>query len=205
MTVESKKKKIVAKKAVSKKAASPKAATKKTAAKKAASPSKKTENAVQSPYPSLGTSLPTLSLFSDSGEKISLKDFKGRNVILYFYPKDDTPGCTKEACDFRDSLKALKSRGVIVLGVSKDSVESHGKFVKKYSLNFPLLADVEGKLCEALGVWQEKSNYGKKYMGIVRTTFLIDSNGKIAKIYPKVRVEGHVSRILEDLAQLGVE
>ena len=150
-------------------------------------------------YPEIGTAIPSLSLLSDSGEKVSLKDFRGKTLVLYFYPKDDTPGCTREACDFRDSLKELKARGVVVLGVSKDSVESHLKFKTKYKLNFPLLADGEGKLCEAMGVWQEKLNYGKKYMGIVRTTFLIDASGKIAKIYPKVKVDGHVDRILEDL------
>jgi len=195
MAVQTKKKKTTSKKTVTKKAVTQKAVTR----------SKKPLTSVESPYPALGSSLPALSLFTDSGEKISLKEFKGKMLVLYFYPKDDTPGCTREACDFRDSLKVLKSRGVVVLGVSKDSVESHSKFVKKYSLNFPLLADVDGKLCESLGVWQEKSNYGKKYMGIVRTTFLIDSNGKIAKIYPKVRVDGHVDQILEDLDQVGLE
>lgn len=131
-----------------------------------------------------------------------LKEHKGKAVVLYFYPKDMTPGCTQEACDFRDEYSAIKRAGAVVLGVSKDSEASHVKFKQKYSLPFPLVADVDGKICEAYGVWQEKSLYGRKYMGIVRATFVIGPNGKIAKIYPKVKVKGHVEQILEDLKGL---
>lgn len=146
-----------------------------------------------------GDKAPAFSLESDSGEKIGLKDLKGKTVVLYFYPKDMTPGCTQEACDFRDSFARLKKAGAVVLGVSKDSVETHRKFINKYQLSFPLLADTEGKVCEAYGVWQEKSLYGRKFMGIVRTTFVISPQGKIEKIFPKVKVKGHVSEILEAL------
>ena len=146
-----------------------------------------------------GDKAPAFTLTNDEGKKVSLKDFKGKSVVLYFYPKDMTPGCTQEACDFRDDYSVFKRAGAVVLGVSKDSVETHEKFKTKSELPFPLLADVDGKVCEAYGVWQEKSLYGRKFMGIVRATFLIAPNGKIAKIYPKVKVKGHVQTILEDL------
>jgi peroxiredoxin Q/BCP len=142
-----------------------------------------------------GSKAPSFTLLSDEGKKVSLKDFAGKTVILYFYPKDMTPGCTQEACDFNDTLPKFGKK-LAVLGVSKDGVESHAKFKAKHDLSFPLLSDPEGKVCEAYGVWQEKSLYGRKFMGIVRTTFVIDSNGKIAKIYPKVRVKDHVSEVL---------
>ncbi len=150
----------------------------------------------------VGAKAPAFSLLNESGEKVALKDLKGKNVVLYFYPKDHTPGCTQEACDFRDSFSRLKSANTVVLGVSKDSASSHEKFITKLNLPFSLLVDEDGKLCEAYGVWQEKNLYGRKYMGIVRSTFIIDGNGKIAKIYPKVSVKGHVDQILEDLKQL---
>ena len=140
--------------------------------------------------PALGGKAPGFKCADETGKVISLGDFAGNPVVLYFYPKDDTPGCTVEACDFRDSLKRLKSAGVTVLGVSRDSETSHQKFKIKHGLNFPLLADVDGKVCEAYGAWQEKSLYGRKFMGIVRCTFLIDSNGKIAGLWPKVKVAG---------------
>ena len=147
-----------------------------------------------------GDKAPAFTVETDSGEKVSLKDFSGKRVIVYFYPKDLTSGCTQESCDFRDAHPKIKKRGAVVLGVSKDSVESHQKFKEKNKLNFPLLADTSGKMCEAYGVWKEKSLYGRKYMGIERSTFVIGKNGKIEKIYAKVRVLGHVDEILDVIA-----
>jgi thioredoxin-dependent peroxiredoxin len=146
-----------------------------------------------------GDRAPQFSLQSDDGKKVSLKELKGKTVVLYFYPKDLTPGCTTEACDFRDSMPKIKKKKAIVLGVSRDSVERHGKFRSQHELNFPLLADEDGAVCKAYGVWKEKSLYGRKFMGIERTTFVIDEAGKITKIYPKVKVTGHVDEILEEL------
>ncbi|HAZ11357.1 MAG: hypothetical protein A2X86_20240 [Bdellovibrionales bacterium GWA2_49_15] len=142
-----------------------------------------------------GDKAPMFKLQSASGELIGLKDFRGKKVILYFYPKDLTSGCTQEACDFRDSLGNFKKKKAVVLGVSKDSVTSHEKFQHKYELNFPLLSDPEGKTCEDYGVWKEKSMYGRKYFGIVRTTFIIDEHGVIEKIFSKVKVKGHVQEL----------
>ena len=147
----------------------------------------------------VGEKAPAFTLVDDSGKKVSLKDFKGKKVVLYFYPKDLTPGCTVEACDFRDISALLKKKKAVVLGVSEDSVTLHGKFRDKHELNFPLLSDEEGTVCEAYGVWQEKSMYGKKYMGIARTTFIIGTTGKIAKIFEKVKVKGHTEEVLENL------
>jgi peroxiredoxin Q/BCP len=147
----------------------------------------------------VGEKAPTFTLVDDSGKKVSLKDFKGKKVVLYFYPKDLTPGCTVEACDFRDISALLKKKKAVVLGVSKDSVTLHGKFRDKHELNFPLLSDEDGKVCEAYGVWQEKSMYGKKYMGIARTIFVIGTTGKIEKIFEKVKVKGHTEEVLENL------
>ena len=147
----------------------------------------------------VGEKAPAFTLVDDSGKKVSLKDFKGKKVVLYFYPKDLTPGCTVEACDFRDISALLKKKKAVVLGVSKDSVTLHGKFRDKHELNFPLLSDEEGKVCETYGVWQEKSMYGKKYMGIARTTFIIGTTGKIEKIFEKVKVKGHTEEVLENL------
>ncbi len=146
-----------------------------------------------------GTKAPSFSLPSDGGESISLKDLKGKKVILYFYPKDMTSGCTLQACDFRDLFPKFKKSKAVVLGVSRDSVERHGKFRDKYELNFPLLADEDGKICKAYGVWKEKSLYGRKFMGIERTTFVIDEKGVITKIFPKVKVKGHADSVLENL------
>lgn len=147
----------------------------------------------------VGQKAPDFTVMDDQGEKVKLADLKGKKVVLYFYPKDDTPGCTKEACAFRDGIDKIKKRGAVVLGVSADSVESHKKFKSKFDLNFPLLADSDKKMIEAYGVWKEKSMYGKKYMGIERTTFVIDENGKIAHIFPKVKVDQHYDEVLEAL------
>jgi peroxiredoxin Q/BCP len=147
-----------------------------------------------------GEKAPDFSLHDQDKKKISLRDFIGKQeVVLYFYPKDDTPGCTKEACGFRDSIKAFKKKEVVVLGVSNDDPTSHQKFANKYELPFPLLSDVDKKVSEAYGVYKEKSMYGKKYMGIERTTFVIGKDGKVKKIFPKVKVEGHVEEVLEAL------
>lgn len=147
----------------------------------------------------VGDKAPAFSLPDGEGKKVSLKDFKGKTVVLYFYPKDMTPGCTVEARDFRDQQPAYKKRKAVVLGVSRDSSERHEKFRAKYDLNFPLLADEDGEVCKTYGVWKEKSLYGRKFMGIERTTFVIDPNGKIAKIYPKVKVKGHAEAILAEV------
>jgi thioredoxin-dependent peroxiredoxin len=146
---------------------------------------------------------PAFSLESNDGSKISLKDLKGKKVVLYFYPKDDTPGCTKEACNFRDGIEDLKAAGAVVLGVSPDDAQSHEKFRKKFHLPFPLLADMDHATAEKYGVWKEKSMYGKKYMGIERTTFIIDSTGKIARIFHKVKVDGHHEEVLAALKDIG--
>lgn len=147
----------------------------------------------------VGQKAPDFTALNDKGENVKLSDLKGKKVVLYFYPKDDTPGCTKEACAFRDGIDEIKKRGAVVLGVSADSVESHKKFKNKFDLNFPLLADKDKKMVEAYGVWKEKSMYGKKYMGIERTTFIVDENGKIAHIFPKVKVDQHYDEVLEAL------
>lgn len=147
----------------------------------------------------VGDKAPAFTLKDDTGTAVSLKDFKGKKVILYFYPKDLTPGCTVEACDFRDALSLIKKKKAVVLGVSKDSISLHEKFRDKHELNFPLLSDEDGKVCEAYGVWQEKSMYGKKYMGIARTTFVIGTTGKIEQIFEKVKVKGHSKEVLETL------
>ncbi|HKZ89324.1 MAG TPA: thioredoxin-dependent thiol peroxidase [Thermoplasmata archaeon] len=149
--------------------------------------------------PSEGDPAPDFALPSDDGRTIALKDLRGKKVVLYFYPKDDTPGCTKEACSFRDNLARVTSKGAVVLGVSRDTLSSHGKFRDKYHLNFPLLADVDGRVTEAYGVWKEKSNYGRTYWGIERTTFLLDEKGVIARVWPKVKVEGHTDEVLAAL------
>lgn len=146
-----------------------------------------------------GDKAPDFALPDDSGALVKLKDLRGKNVVLYFYPKDDTPGCTTEACSFRDESKAIKAKGAFVLGVSTDNVASHQKFKTKYKLNFPLLADVDKSVVNAYGVWKEKSMYGRTYMGIERTTFIIDENGRIKKIFPKVSVTGHTEAVLEAL------
>lgn len=148
----------------------------------------------------VGSKAPDFKLKTDEGQEVSLKDFKGKKVVLYFYPKDDTPGCTKEACGFRDEQKKFTKGNAVVLGVSADDVNSHAKFKKKFSLSFPLLSDPDKTTIKAYDVWKEKSMYGKKYMGIERTTFVIDENGKIAKVFPKVKVDGHIEEVLAQLS-----
>ena len=144
---------------------------------------------------------PAFSLPNQDGKIVSLSDYKGKKVILYFYPKDDTPGCTKESCAFRDGIDEIHDIGADVIGVSGDSVESHKKFVKKYSLNFPLLSDESKKMLQAYGVWKEKSLYGRKFMGIERTTFIINGNGIIDDIFHKVKVDGHLEEVLVELSE----
>ena len=147
----------------------------------------------------VGDKAPDFNVSTDAGQKVKLADFKGKKIVLYFYPKDDTPGCTKEACAFRDGISEIKDRGAVVLGVSTDSVDSHKKFSSKFDLNFPLLADTDKKIVEAYGVWKEKINYGKKYMGIERTTFIINKEGKISHIFPKVKVDEHYDEVIDAL------
>ncbi|MCL4540182.1 MAG: thioredoxin-dependent thiol peroxidase [Bacteroidetes bacterium] len=149
--------------------------------------------------PDEGKKAPDFTLQDDEGETVKLSALKGNKVVLYFYPKDDTPGCTKEACSFRDGFKEIQKKGAIILGVSPDSVESHKKFKEKFHLNFPLLSDAEKKVVNAYGVWKQKSLYGRKYMGVERTTFVIDETGKIKKVFPKVKVDGHYEEVLAEL------
>jgi peroxiredoxin Q/BCP len=149
-----------------------------------------------------GDQIPEFTLPKDGGGTVSAADLRGRNTVLYFYPKDDTSGCTKEAQGFRDALQEFSAAGAAVIGVSKDSVASHDKFKAKHGLNFALVSDTEGKLCEAFGAWAEKSMYGKKYMGIERSTFLIDRDGLIRKAWRRVKVPGHVEEVLAAVKRL---
>jgi peroxiredoxin Q/BCP len=144
-----------------------------------------------------GDMAPDFTVKNQKGEKVKLSDFRGQKVVLYFYPKDDTPGCTKEACSLRDSFEIFEKKGVKILGVSNDDQQKHQKFISKYNLPFDLLADTDKTVVNLYGVYGEKSMYGKKYMGIHRKTFLIDENGKIAKIFDKVNVSKHAEEILE--------
>jgi peroxiredoxin Q/BCP len=153
--------------------------------------------AIASLLPVIGKPAPDFTLPSTSGETVSLKQFKNKiSVVLYFYPKDDTPGCTKEACGFRDLRDEFAQLGAVILGISNDSVETHLKFREKHKLPFDLLADEDAAVSKAFGVYKQKNLYGKKYLGIERTTFIIDRTGRIAQIYPKVKVEGHVQDVL---------
>lgn len=146
-----------------------------------------------------GDSAPDFTLESDSGETVRLADLRGRRVVLYFYPKDDTSGCTKEACGFRDERESFDDRDVTVLGVSPDGVASHAKFREKYDLNFPLLADPDHAVAEAYGAWGTKKMYGREYEGVLRSTFVIGPDGRIERVYRKVKPAEHAAQILEDL------
>jgi len=150
----------------------------------------------------VGQKAPPFSLPDQDGKQVKLSDFKGKAVVLYFYPKDDTPGCTQEACSFRDEHSALKKAGAVVLGVSPDESRSHARFAGKLQLPFPLLADTDHAVAEAYGAWGEKVLYGRKFLGIVRSTFLIGRDGKVARVWPKVKVDGHVAEVREALAAL---
>ncbi len=144
-----------------------------------------------------GQPAPDFSLSNQAGEMVALKELQGKLVVLYFYPKDDTPGCTTEACNFRDNMGRIQSVGALVYGVSPDSVVSHQKFINKFDLSFPLLSDDGAKVAKAYGIWKEKNMYGKKYMGIERSTFLIDEQGNLAKIWRKVKPAGHAEEVLK--------
>lgn len=142
------------------------------------------------------------SLPASNGNTVSLEDFKGKNVIVYFYPKDNTPGCTTEACSFRDSFEEFQSSETIILGISKDSIKKHNGFIEKHNLPFLLLSDEDGKVCEDYGVWQLKKMMGKEYMGIVRSTFLIDKVGNLVKEWRAVKVNGHIEEVLEFVKEM---
>ena len=143
----------------------------------------------------IGDAAPDFTLPTDGNGEITLSNLKGQKVVIYFYPKDDTPGCTKESCGFSEALPAFNKMNTAIIGISKDSVAKHDKFKAKYNLQFPLASDENNDTCERYGVWKEKNMYGKKYMGIERSTFLIDENGKIAQIWRKVKVPGHVEEV----------
>jgi len=146
-----------------------------------------------------GQIAPDFSLLDDRGQLVRLSNFRGRKVVLYFYPEDDTPACTREACAFRDHFGDIQLHGAVILGVSPDTVEAHRKFKTKYHLNFPLLSDPERKVLKAYDVWQKKTMFGRTYMGVVRSTFIIDEAGRIAKIFTKVKVDGHAAEVLAAL------
>ncbi len=143
-----------------------------------------------------GTKAPEFTLTDDQGQEVSLSDFAGKKVVIYFYPKDDTPGCTKEACSFRDNHSAILARGAVVLGVSADGTKAHQKFKTKYDLPYHLLSDPEKKTIQAYGAWGEKQMYGKSYEGILRSTVIVDEQGNVAKVFPKVKPEGHGEEVL---------
>jgi len=148
----------------------------------------------------VGDRAPDFSLPDQTGKTVSLEELKGKQVVVYFYPKDDTPGCTVEACSFRDEYAALKKKDAIVLGVSPQGSESHRRFADKYSLPFPLLADTDHALAEAFGAWGEKQNYGRTYMGILRSTFIIGPDGRLSHVWPKVKTKGHGEEVLAALS-----
>ncbi len=151
----------------------------------------------------VGDKAPDFTLIDQDGNKVSLNDFKGKNIVLYFYPKDNTSGCTKEACNFRDEFPKFGKLNAVIIGISPDSVESHRKFIDKYKLPFTLLSDESKTTLEKYGVWKEKSMYGRKYMGVERSTFTIDKTGKIRKIFRKVKVADHNKEVLEALMEIG--
>jgi peroxiredoxin Q/BCP len=149
-----------------------------------------------------GKKAPVFNLPASTGKKLGLKDFAGKKLVLYFYPKDNTPGCTVEAQEFRDAQQRLEKHDAVVVGVSRDSLASHEKFIAKHALNFPLLTDETGEVLEKYGAWGEKNMYGKKMMGIIRTTVVIDEKGVVRKVFPAVRVKGHVDKVVELLETL---
>ncbi|PJZ68616.1 thioredoxin-dependent thiol peroxidase [Leptospira perolatii] len=151
----------------------------------------------------VGSKAPSFNSVDDKGNKVSLKDLLGKKgLVLYFYPKDQTPGCTTEACDYRDNFSRFKKEGYNVVGVSRDSINSHQKFIQKQDLNFTLISDEDGSICEKYGVWQLKKFMGREFMGIIRSTFLIGGDLKLLKVYPKVSVKGHVDEVLADIKSL---
>ena len=154
------------------------------------------------PLPKEGTIAPAFELTNDVGETVRLKDLRGQQVVLYFYPKDDTPGCTKEACGFRDDYSRLRRAGAVILGVSPDSARSHTSFKEKFDLPFPLLADEDKKVCKLYGVWGKKKFMGREYMGVRRTTFLIGPDGKIARVFENVKADGHSQEVLAALGSV---
>lgn len=149
-----------------------------------------------------GKKAPTFTLVADGGQKVGLKDFLGQPLVIFFYPKDDTPACTQEACQFRDIHKQLSQAGAAIVGISCDSQESHEQFKQKFKLNFPLLVDANHKVAEKYGAWREKNMYGKLSWGVQRSTFLVDAQGKVVKIWKRVIVEGHQQQVLDELAKL---
>ena len=149
------------------------------------------------------TVAPDFTLLTDEGEALTLSSLRGRPVVLYFYPKDDTPSCTTESCEFRDAFPAFEASRAVVLGISPDSVKSHARFKAKFNLPFTLLADTEKLVANEYDVWKEKSMYGRKYMGVERTTFLIDANGDIVRVFPKVKAAGHAAEVMDALSKLG--
>ena len=172
----------------------------KTASPKKIKPtSQRVEQPVSTHELQVGDPAPAFSLPDDTGKIVNSSDLRGKKVIVYFYPKDDTPGCTTEACSFRDGIQELKKSGAVVFGVSADSVSSHRKFSEKFQLNFPLLSDESKAMIQDYGVWKEKSLYGRKYMGIERTTVVINEDGTIKKIFPKVKVNGHFTEVLQTI------
>ena len=147
-----------------------------------------------------GDPAPDFTMEADKGGRVSLKDLRGKTVVLYFYPKDDTPGCTRESCAFRDHYPSFQGRDVLIYGVSCDDIPSHEKFAAKYDLPFPLLSDPDTSVSTAYGVYKEKTNYGRKYMGIERSTFVIDGDGRISRIFRNVKVDGHVEKVLDEVS-----
>jgi thioredoxin-dependent peroxiredoxin len=162
-------------------------------------PSRPVKSTVSTRELQTGDPAPAFSLPDDTGRIVNSSDLRGKKVVVYFYPKDDTPGCTTEACAFRDGIQELRAKGAVVFGVSADSVSSHRKFSEKFQLNFPLLSDESKAMIQAYGVWKEKSLYGRNYMGIERTTVVINEDGTIRKIFPKVKVNGHLTEVLQSL------
>ncbi len=150
----------------------------------------------------VGKPAPDFTLPTDGGGSVTLSDLRGKPVVLYFYPKDDTPGCTTEACDFRDAEPDFSGASAVVIGISKDTVAKHDKFKAKHGLTFPLASDADSDVCERYGVWKEKSMYGKTFLGIERTTVLVAADGTVARVWPKVKVKGHAAEVLEAVKAL---